>query len=445
MNPRLASAMGGLGLGAGLMYVLDPARGARRRALARDKLARAIRRSRAAAGRTVRDLRNRARGIAARARSLGRRGRRGAGEPDRLAARVRSILGRAVSHPAAIHVSVRDGDVVTLEGPVLAHEVSRLIDLVAAAPGAGAVENKLEVHEDATGIKALQGGGIRAGERFELLQETWAPGPRLLVWIAGAGLLGLGVARRGLAGAALGAAGAALGLRAATNLRFGRIFGIGPGRAISVDETIRIEAPVEDVFAFFADPTELPKVMRHVRSVEEIEPGWHRWTVAGPAGVAVTFVTCVTHVDPEAEIAWETVPGSAVQHWGSAVLCEEQDGKTRVDVHLRYEPPAGAIGHGLAALLGADPGRVIAADLGRLRSLLETGVKPLDAAQPGEPRPAPSEPYELTGADVLGPESTASPPFTSAPTPAPGTPALPDGPLTSGGPPRSSSDGSPRP
>jgi hypothetical protein len=56
--------LSGMGLGAALMYVLDPERG-RRRALARDKAVRLANRTSDRVGATSRDLGNRARGVAA--------------------------------------------------------------------------------------------------------------------------------------------------------------------------------------------------------------------------------------------------------------------------------------------------------------------------------------------------------------------------------------------
>ena len=60
--------LGGIGLGAGLMYMLDPDKGRRRRALVRDQLTRASNRASKALGRTSRDLSNRAQGAVAKAR-----------------------------------------------------------------------------------------------------------------------------------------------------------------------------------------------------------------------------------------------------------------------------------------------------------------------------------------------------------------------------------------
>jgi hypothetical protein len=60
----------GLTLGAGLMYLLDPERGRRRRALMRDKLMSASNSASDALGAKARDLSNRARGLMHEAGSL---------------------------------------------------------------------------------------------------------------------------------------------------------------------------------------------------------------------------------------------------------------------------------------------------------------------------------------------------------------------------------------
>jgi hypothetical protein len=57
--------LGGVALGAGLMYILDPDRGRRRRALLRDQLVSASNKASDAVGKTSRDLSNRAQGVIA--------------------------------------------------------------------------------------------------------------------------------------------------------------------------------------------------------------------------------------------------------------------------------------------------------------------------------------------------------------------------------------------
>jgi uncharacterized membrane protein len=48
---------------------------------------------------------------------------------------------------------------------------------------------------------------------------------------------------------------------------------------------------------------------------------------------------------------------------------------------MSYNPPAGAIGHLVAVMFGADPKREMDEDLKRMKGFIETGQAPHDAAQ----------------------------------------------------------------
>ena len=120
--------------------------------------------------------------------------------------------------------------------------------------------------------------------------------------------------------------------------------------------------------------------MRNVRSVEPRAEGQSYWTVAGPAGTTVQWDSVTTRLQPNEHIAWRTVAGSAVQHAGMIYFSPADDG-TRVHIDMSYRPPAGALGHVVAKLFGADPKSEFDEDLMRLKSTLETGKAPQDASQ----------------------------------------------------------------
>src|SRR5947209_6396476 len=100
--------MSGIGLGAGLMYYLDPQLRKRRRTQVREQVPHRLNKSDVAVGTVARDLRHRAEGAWARWGSL--LSSRPASEPV-VAERVRSPLGRFVSHPRALEVTARAGRV----------------------------------------------------------------------------------------------------------------------------------------------------------------------------------------------------------------------------------------------------------------------------------------------------------------------------------------------
>lgn len=179
--------------GAGLMYLLDPDGGRRRRAQVRDRLVSAAHRTGDAMDSTSRDVTNRARGVVAELR--GRLSNVHVGD-DVLRERVRARIGTVVGHPSAIEVSVADGS-VTLRGPVLADEVDRLMRRVRGVPGVREAINQLDIHDEPGTVPALQGRprARRDGEVFDLLQARWSPAARLFAGLAGTAVALWGVKR----------------------------------------------------------------------------------------------------------------------------------------------------------------------------------------------------------------------------------------------------------
>jgi osmotically-inducible protein OsmY len=151
--------IGGVLIGLGLAYLLDPDRGARRRALVRDKAVSAGHKLADSVEATASDLRNRAGGAAAELRS---RIKREAVGDDVLHERVRAAIGHAVSHPGALTVLVQDGR-VTLQGQVLERELDDLLRSARRVRGVTEVVNELEVHPVAGNVPALQGPDARDG------------------------------------------------------------------------------------------------------------------------------------------------------------------------------------------------------------------------------------------------------------------------------------------
>jgi hypothetical protein len=225
----------GVGIGAGLMYFLDPERGRRRRALARDQVAHTARLTRDAAGATGRDMAQRTSGTVASLRSTWRRR---PVDDDVLVERVRARLGRVVSHPHAIDVFAADG-VVTLRGPILQHEVKPLLNAVDRVSGVCEVISELEEHKEPGNIPSLQGGSTPSEPQPDILQRNWSPTTRVIAGSSGLALAGYGASRRTLPGALLAAAGVGLLTRAATNLDTRRLTGIGAKRrGVDIQKTI---------------------------------------------------------------------------------------------------------------------------------------------------------------------------------------------------------------
>ena len=373
---------GALGIGASLMYVLDPLYGRRRRSLVRDQLTHFATVADEALGVTARDVTNRARGLVARGRARMYPDQAG---DDIVERRVRSKLGQYVSHPGSLGVVVHEGRVF-LSGPILSSEVDGLLAAVSSVRGVKGIENRLDEHAGAADISGLQGGVGRAGERAELMQSNWSPTARLLAGLAGGTAAFWAAGRRGPLGVGLGLLGSGLLARAATNLELRRLIGVGAGRrAVDVEKTITVNAPLEMVWQYWRDYRYFPTFMSHVREVRDQGGGRSHWTIDGPAGSTVQWDARLTAEEPNRLLAWKTAPGSSVEHSG-IVRLEPAGGATRVHLRMSYNPPAGAVGHALAALVGADARRLLDDDLVRMKVFIETGQPPRDAAAPIEGR-----------------------------------------------------------
>jgi hypothetical protein len=213
MLDRMKTPLSLASASAGLMYLFDPAFGRRRRALLRDKLTHAGKQFRKGADVTLRDVGHRLYGAACELRAK-LRGRDASDEV--VVDRVRSKLGRYVSHPSSIEVHVCDG-CVALSGPILAAEVPRLVRALKAVDGVRGIKNMLEVHSTCENVSALQGGHRRTGEPLGWMQCNWSPSARALAGATGALLMVNCLAKRSPSAIALGTAGSLLFLRAVTN------------------------------------------------------------------------------------------------------------------------------------------------------------------------------------------------------------------------------------
>ena len=366
----------GLGLGAGLTYFLDPGRGRRRRALLRDTVTHAAHVTGRAVGKTSRDVSHRVSGVRSNVVSMF-----GCETVDDavLVERVRAKLGRTVSHPHAIEVTAERGR-VTLKGLILDREIDPLLKCVCRVRGVTGVENRLDAHEEAENVPALQGGQRRSGERSEFMQTSWSPTARLLAGIAGSALALYGLRRRGVTGAALELLGCGLVTRGLTNLEVRDLAGYDGGRGIAVQKTINIDAPVERVYETWSHHENFPRFMSRVREVRDLGNDRYHWTVVGPAGLLYEWDGVITRQVPNRLMEFASTPGAAFEHRGVVRFEPTEHGGTRVDVKMTYHPPAGVVGHVVARLFGADPRSEMIADLLRMKSFIETGREPHDAA-----------------------------------------------------------------
>ena len=361
------SLLGGMALGALAMYVADPSQGRRRRALLQDKVSSATHKTSHLVNQSLRDTRNRLTGLQAEAARMISSRQAKPIDDHVLEARVRSRLGRALPHLTQVDISARNGTVI-LSGNLSADETAQLMAAVEAIPGVEAVQHDLESHRVRHGMAMLAGrsplwlaGALGAGflTWYGLTQR------QPLGLVAAATSLGL-IARGGSLGAAARQAAGRM-MPHVSSQEF------EPAEAFDVARSIEIAAAPDVVFDVWSRYENFPHFMSHVIEVRDLGQNRSHWVVQGPAGTDVEFDSVLTASERPNRLAWRSEAGAMVDNEGQVTL-EPVAGGTRATVRMSWRPPAGALGKGVAVLMGRDPDSALDEDLRRMKQFIERGL-----------------------------------------------------------------------
>jgi len=235
-----------------------------------------------------------------------------------------------------------------------------------------------------TGRAGLSDPGVlRYGERVGDLQGLGAaslgqgqgsfPGESMgsALRIAGALVALYGLIRRGAWGSVLRTVGTGMLVSSAGQESFlDAVPSLDRRRVVDIQKTLYIDAPLDQVYAFWSNYENFPLFMSHVREVQDLGEGRSRWSVSGPGGVPIEWQASLTQQTPNEVIAWRSESGSMLENAGIIRFSSSNSG-TRVDLRFCYRPPAGGAGQAVAELIGSDPRAKLNEDLGRMKALLE--------------------------------------------------------------------------
>jgi uncharacterized membrane protein len=221
--------------------------------------------------------------------------------------------------------------------------------------------------------------------------ERWASA------LGGAALTVFGVKQRSVAGAMIAASGGALIYRGATGHcpvyaaagvnTAGDVYdskvALGGPRGVNVEEAVTINESADALYRFWRNFENLPRFMRFLVSVRQLDDRRSHWVARAPAGRTVEWDAEIINEVPGELIGWRTLDGADVVSAGSVRFKSAGGGRgTEVHVRLQYEPPAGKVGAAIAWMLGHEPSQAIREDLRRLKQLREAGEVPTIEGQP---------------------------------------------------------------
>ena len=231
---------------------------------------------------------------------------------------------------------------------------------------------------------------------------------RLISLLGGGVLLAYGLSRGSTTGLGIGLIGAGLAYRGWTgHCHAYQALGmsssdhndqtsIPSAQGTKIEHAITIQKPADELFRYWRKLDNLPRIMRHLNSVQDLGNGRSRWNAKGPTG-DVQWEAEIISERPGEMIGWRSLEGSTIQTAGSVHFRQlPGDHGTELKVVLSYNPLGGAVGHALAWLVGSDPGAEIREDLQTFKHTMET-TNPA-----ASPEPANSTPEKATHVQTAG-------------------------------------------
>src|SRR4051794_13898785 len=139
-----------------------------------------------------------------------------------------------------------------------------------------------------------------------------------------------------------------------------------------IEASVVIRKPREEVFGFYRDFRNLPRFLGDVMAVEQVNPTASRWTIQGPLGVRIAWTVRVTEERTNELIRYETVSLPLLTtHWEIYFAPGPRTGETEVREVMKA--PLGGLGRAMLAVIRKFPDKEVAANLNRLKQLMETG------------------------------------------------------------------------
>ena len=158
-------------------------------------------------------------------------------------------------------------------------------------------------------------------------------------------------------------------------------------------QTVTIGKPAQELYEEWRDFTRFPRFMENVEKVEKLDEKRSRWTIKAPMGSTVELVTRITEDRPGKAIAWASEPESQIATEGRVEFIDAPPGRgTYVRLIMRYSPPGGIVGKGIAKLLQREPKIQARRDLRRFKQLMENGEIAVNASPSGRASESPTEP-----------------------------------------------------
>ncbi|MEX0717223.1 MAG: SRPBCC family protein [Planctomycetaceae bacterium] len=159
--------------------------------------------------------------------------------------------------------------------------------------------------------------------------------------------------------------------------------GVRAQRGRKVTWSLHINRDSREVYDYWRNLQNLPRVMRHLESVMAIDGDRSHWIAKAPLGHTLEWDAEIITDEPGRIIAWQSLPDSEVDTAGSVRFETPAFGEgCELSLSLKYDPPGGKAVAALAHLVGQGLEQDLREDLRKFKQVMEAGEVTSAATRP---------------------------------------------------------------
>lgn len=144
---------------------------------------------------------------------------------------------------------------------------------------------------------------------------------------------------------------------------------------INIHARMIVSRPVEEVFEFWRNLTNLPLFMEHLEKVLILDETHSEWTASLPGGLAkVSWKAEIVKEEVNRFIGWASLPGSTIRNAGKVQFKDAGELGTLVHVAFSYHAPLGLAGEEIARLINPVFEKMVRKDILGFKRFMETGT-----------------------------------------------------------------------
>jgi len=158
-------------------------------------------------------------------------------------------------------------------------------------------------------------------------------------------------------------------------------------RPIELHASVAVQRTPEELYKFWRELSNLPRVLSHVEAIETYEGGRFRVQGKRVAGRELSWDAQIIDDIPNEQFTWSSTTSAPLASRGQVSFRPlGGDRGTSLQLSLRFEPRPGTVASTLLHMLGDAPEQLLKAELRRFKQWIETGELATTEGQPSGKR-----------------------------------------------------------